>query len=429
MKADRRWLEWGKNLLIVLLTLSALYLLSMLPIVQDSGLLEFFSAQDSADGPSGGSGGVTLTAAALPASMVVSTDSGRYGVQYDPDGIDELFARFGPLLGEALTSAGDPETITESRWRSCLTGVGVCFDFVGDIPLSALGGWFGVGGQCGLDGSARRLLLSAGEEDQVRLCWRDVEDGLFYSCSTALTRALHLDPILEGYAGNGACFAFEDRALSALLDPYTLIADTENDGVQYAAATPVSGTSGADFVLSALSFSSQNHARGSGGEFYLDGSDRLQVGDDGTVTYQAVQGEKYPVSAAGSKATVAEVIEAARSLAQSTIGASCGEAQLYLISARAEENGWRVRFGYRLRGSAVYLYNEGWAAEFLIQQDYITDFTLHFRNYASIEETTLLLPIDRAAVMLPDLTDEPRELAIQYRDRGGQTVFPMWVAS
>ena len=38
----RRAVEWGKNLLIVLLTLSALLLLSQTPLVQDSGLTELF---------------------------------------------------------------------------------------------------------------------------------------------------------------------------------------------------------------------------------------------------------------------------------------------------------------------------------------------------------------------------------------------------
>ena len=88
----------------------------------------------------------------------------------------------------------------------------------------------------------------------------------------------------------------------------------------------------------------------------------------------------------------------------------------------------RVRFGYLLDGCAVYLGNEGWAAEFLIFGGYITQFTLRFRSYAANGERALLLPIDKAAAMLPDLTAQRRELVLQYQDSGGETLFPSWVA-
>ena len=86
-----------------------------------------------------------------------------------------------------------------------------------------------------------------------------------------------------------------------------------------------------------------------------------------------------------------------------------------------------MRFGYRLNGSAVYLYDEGWAAEFFIRGGYITDFTLHLRSYTAGESDVLLPPVGRAAVMLPDVTNETRELVIRYRDWGGTSVAPGWV--
>ena len=125
---------------------------------------------------------------------------------------------------------------------------------------------------------------------------------------------------------------------------------------------------------------------------------------------------------------MAEVIEAARQLAEGTMGTRCGQARLYLESVRETQDGYRVRFGYRLNGSAVWLYEEGWAAEFLIREGCISEFTMHFRAYSDSGEKALLLPMNQAAVILPGLTDEARELVIQYRDRGGETVSPGWVA-
>ena len=63
-----------------------------------------------------------------------------------------------------------------------------------------------------------------------------------------------------------------------------------------------------------------------------------------------------------------------------------------------------------------------------MQSGYIVDFVLRVRGYAADGESVLLLPIDRAAVLLPDLTEEKRELVLRYRDGGGQTAVPHWEA-
>ena len=175
-------------------------------------------------------------------------------------------------------------------------------------------------------------------------------------------------------------------------------------------------------MLEALAFSGPNHAPVSGGEVYLDNGDRLVVNDSGTVTYRAVQGEKYPVAAGNG-------VDEARALAEGTLGALAGEARLYLMSVKETEQGLRIRFGYLLDGCAVYLGGEGWAAEFWVRDGYITQYTLHFRSYAANGDTSLLLPIDMAAAMLPDLAQGRPELVIQYRDGGGQSVSPQWVAA
>lgn len=412
-----RWLERGKTLLIVLLTLSAGYLLTVL--MAESGLSGLLPGREPAEGPGNS---VTLTAATLPSSIVVTTDGGRYGIQYDQTRVDELFARLGPLLGDALVSAGQPQVISEQDWQVFLSGESICFDFAGDVPLFALGGWLSGAGKCSLKGSARRLLLCAGKGDGVLLCWQDADSGLFSSCATALTRDLHLAPVVGEYPANGAYFAYEDEVLSRSIRPYTLITE-EQAGAEYSVSNPLNSSNTA-VLLSALSFNDQNHTRISSGEVYLDDGDRLEVEDDGIVTYRNAQGEKYPVGNSAS-----EAIEAARKLAEGAVGALCGEAGLYLISARQEEDGFLVRFGYRLNGSAVQLHQEGWCAQFLIQDGYVAEFTLRLRSYAATGEEALLLPIDRAAAMLPALTEGRSELSIQYLDQGGDTVSPQWVAT
>ena len=420
MRDKRRWIEWGKDVLIVLLTLSAVYLLTMTPLVRDSGVLDLLSPRESPGaGPSEESGEMVM----LPARLAVTGEGGRYGVQYDEERLKELFPPLGALLGDALASAGTPQSITEGEWRRYLGETGVYFDFQGEVPLAALKRWL-QGPEAGSpSGSARRVLLCAGAEDQVLLCWQEAGSGQFFCCATALTQSLHLDPAAEGPTSNGAYFAFEDQALTRLLDPYTLITEGEQGREGYDASVPLTGGAGAAAVLEALDYSAQNHAPVSGGEVYLDGGDRLVVSANGTVTYRAAQPEKYPVGR-----DIADQVDGVRTLAERTLGALCGEAQLYLMSAREEGGALRVRFGYLLDGCAVRLGGEGWAAEFWVEDGYVTRFTLRFRCYTANGERALLLPIDKAAAMLPDLTDERRELVIQYRDGGGAAVSPDWVA-
>ena len=423
MKGKRRWLEPLKTLLIVLLSASAVYLMTMTPLIQDSGVLDLLRLGQSG---SQSSTAVTLTAAAKPSRMAVNSGSGRYGVQYDQDEVDELFARFGSLLGEALVSSGQSLRISEQQWQNYLRGAGIYFDFTGDIPLSALSGWLQREGLCSLNAAARRILLVDGGEDRVLLCYQDSGDGLFYACETGLSWQLHLEPTLSGITGNGAEFAFENESAENL-QPYTLMTNDSERRV-YASTTPLSPDGNVTWLLEALEYTGRNHASVSGGDLYLDGNDRLRILTGGQVIYDAAQGGKYPVAMAGTEMTAAEAIEAARELAEKTIGLQCGEAELYLESVHAAENGWRVRFGYRLDGSTVWLYDEGWAAEFYILDGYITEFTLWFRNYVSTGETALLLPMDSAMLMLPDLTEEACELILQYHDRGETTVEPVWVA-
>ncbi len=201
MRDKSRWIEWGKDGLILLLTLSAVCLLSMTPLVRDSGLLDLLSPKES---PGVGSSGAGPAEAMLPVRLAVTGEGGRCGVQYDEQRLEELFPPLGVLLGDALASAGEIRSLDEEEWRRCLGRDGVYFDFAGDVPLTALERWLQGPGSAGLTGAARRVLLCAGEGDQVLLCWQEEAGEQFFSCSTALTHALH--PHHRGRSGRrGVC--------------------------------------------------------------------------------------------------------------------------------------------------------------------------------------------------------------------------------
>lgn len=419
----KRWVELGKDAMILLLALSALYLLSMTPLVQDSGVLELLRPPEPAGN---GISGIAHTTAAAPVRIAVNTPSGRYGLQYDQAGLDEAFTRLNPLLGEALASAWEMKAVSENQWREYLSRPGIYFDFSGQVPLDALGDWLRGAGDCLLDGSAQRLLLAADGTDEVLLCWQDETGDRFYAASTALTQRLHLEPAMEEFAANGAYFAFEDSGMAQWLKPYTLVTEGQQAAKRYAVTNPLSSDEGTEALLAALSFSGRDHVAVSGGEAYLDGVDRLEIADGGTVVYRAARGEKYPVNEAKGAGGETEAIEAAWTLAERAIGSTCGEARLCLSDVELVGGNWRVCFSYRLDAAAVSVQNTGWAAEFWIQNGFVVKFTLQARCYTATGEEALLLPIDRAAALLPELTREKVELVIRYRDAGDGLVEPEW---
>lgn len=424
----RRWIEWGKDLLILLLTLSALALAYESPLVQGSGLRDLFHAPLS--DPAGATAPPSvLSAACSPAQMAVGGGNSMelYGVQYNQDAVDALFNTAGPLLGDALSEAGAPRSLTEFQWQSLLSGQCIYFDFASPIPLAVLCSWLSGGNSGSLTDSARRILLAPGRDGAILLCYREGENGSFFQCDTTLNAELLLSPITESIAPNGAFFAFEDDSLPDVVDPYTLFADEGARSWVYASATPplLSDSALTGQLMSALSFSDQNQAATSEGMLYVDGDDTLRLSGSGQVTYSASSLGKYPAGEGLNGA-----VEAAWSLAEAALGAVDGDARLYLISAQpgdGSQDAYTVTFGYILNGSLVYLYDQGWAAQFQIQNGYIHRFTLYLRTYTSTGQQALLLPADKACAALTVLSDQPRELTVQYHDNGGGQTLPDWI--
>lgn len=424
--------EWVKNLLLVLLSLSAVFLFTLSPLYLNSPLRgwtgRIFPGKEGAS-----SAPVALTAAARPARIAVTNAAGRYGVQYDTGASDALFDQTGVLLGEALGSAGAAVPLTEDQWRSALGAEGIYFDFTGSIPFSALAGWLQGEENSGvLTGDVRRLLLAPGEDGKVWLYYQDAwEPERFFACPTALNAEAHLTPVASAFAPNGARFAFEEASLEHCY-PYTLITDNLSEAAVYSAASPATalGGAGLDAALSGLSFSGAlvTSYTVDGATVYRTGEDTLLVSREGSLTYHGVDGSLYPVASAGEVPTLAEMIETTRQLLAAAVEPLCGDARLYLISARQEGESTLITYGYSLGGALVWTGNDGWAAEFRLTGALLTGFTLNLRSYTAQEGSTPLLPAHLAAAAMTALDARGSELLLVYRDGGGDTVCAAWVA-
>lgn len=424
--------EWVKNLLIVGLSLSGLYLFSLSPLYLNSPMrnwtlpaLEQKIQREEA--PS------ILTTAAQPARLAITNSAGRYGVEYDSEAMDEAFGLVSALLGEALGTAEMATPISEERWQAALLAPGIYFDFAGDIPFSALAGWIpGDRANPLLTANTRRVVISLPDPSHsaVQLFYQDTATGLFHSCTTRLSSSSYLIPVVDSFTPNGALFAFEDPAYQACA-PYTLITQTPQLG-EYAAA-PVLAAETEDTlsqILSALSFSgpSVNSFDGSDGTVYLAGQDTLQITRTGVIHYTG--SERYPVSAAGVLPTTADYLEVARQLTSAALEPLCGSAQLALSSVRAENGQTTITYVYRLEGADLWLGNEGYAAQFLFREGVLTNFTMTPRSYSPTGNDFLVIPPLQASAMLGALANDPKELQLIYRDPGTDscTITAGWTA-
>lgn len=429
--SKHRLIEWLKTLLIIALTGSAVWLLTLSPLYIGSPLEErvneLFAREEEQTETKR-----TLTAAARPLAAAVVGTEGRCGVQYNSAGVNEVFEGFASLLGGALNAGTRPEAIREARWKEALEDVGIYFDFGNPVPLTALADWLrNEEGETLLTGSARRIVLAEGDgENDVRLFWQDTENDAFYSCATELDRKLQLIPSVSGWMPNAAFFAFEDERYRSCA-PYTLITDAENPAVyQETVSLTAANTANVQQVLEGLSYSFTSGASYaiSGGTRYTDGINNFQLTDTGELTYHAAEPYFLAATADTAAAEITQCIETARQLAENTVGKLCGEAKLVLASVTEEEGTLEITFGYDLDGIPVFLAPEGWAAQFRMREGAVTEFTLYFRSFTDTGETTALLPELQAAAALDALDPKGNELILAYYDLGTAALSAGWIA-
>lgn len=426
-KGRTRLIEWGKNLLIVLLAASALYLLGQNRffggITEEISSFLDRSAADSTEQLQ------TQTTSDIihPFRMTVNLGQGqRYGVQYDPERMDEAYSSVSTLLFEALSSAGEPQRSTEARWRSQLTGSGIYMDFYYPVSLSLLSGQMGAEQSNGaLSGTARRLCLSANQNGGLSLFYINEEDGMVYSCETTLSQTIHLDPVLEGWTPNGALFAFEVPGMENIA-PYALLTSAPRP-LRYRAGNPLlADDDRVAQLLDALSFRSRGTQLDPAvGGALVEGNDSLRLLETGVLTFHTIGSDEYRFVLGDN--TLQSALNYTQELANATVGVWCGAAGLCLAGVEEGPDGVEILFQYCLDGVPVELPGGNAAARFMVQNGAVTDFSLYFRTFSATEDVTLVLPELQAAAVLGDKAGQENELTLLYQDQGGEITDAAWI--
>ena len=419
----RRVIEAGKNLLIVGLTCSALWLASQSPLLgQLPGVLEGNLPEQTQTGEQVGQSG----SVAVPLRMAVMNAGGCCAVQYTEQ-LQSLFSRVAPVLGEVLSAAGAPEQVDRARWEAALiTAPGAYFDFQTGVPFPVLTGWLSDRSNPQLSDAARHILLSGGEQG-VQLYYRSARDGEFYVCSAPSVNADYLKTITEQEEANGAIFAYQSIHYEQIAPDTLIDAQTPTPRVFSIARPSVQEDGRLEELLERLSFPVGITAvyETPEGLRARSGNDTLSILNNGTVVY-AGEEDRYGV-VPGESAQVSAV-ESARELVCGVLEPWCGQARVYLSGIEeVGQDSWLICFGYALDNIPVRVGEGGYAARVLVKQGYIRELELRLRTYTALDSTTLLLPARQAAAILADGDRQGSALELCYQE-SGDTAVAGWVA-
>jgi len=425
-KGRSRLVEWGKSLLIVLLAISALYLLGQTQLagkIEDSvqGLFDR-NTSSKQEKPISQTSSMKLN----PMRLAVFQDGRRFGVQYDKTEADAAFSTLSTLLSEALSSAGVPEKISEVDWRNALCSTGIYVDFLYTLPMNILARQLGDGQENpALSGSARRICLAADGED-VSLFYKDETDGAYYASKTTLSRSFHLDAAVSDWVPNGALFAFEVPNMD-ILEPYTLLTETPQPAVCAAENPLLTDSTRVQELLTALTFTSQYEELDpvQGGQI-VEGNDTLRLSEDGVITFHTIDDSdsRFILSEHDVRNTVAYV----QTIVEATAGKWCGQADICLAKVEETAEKTIITFQYCINGIPVVQPGMGAAAQFSVASGVITDFSLRLRTYSQTGENSLVLPEVQATAAMEAMNKKGKELVLIYQDTGAELMHAVWTA-
>ncbi len=419
MTTRRRLIEWGKNILIVLLACSAVVLAVMASAddLSGSGTLLGRVKQWIGTGDTAGASGTDAReqAAALPVQVSVQSPAGRYSALYDDAALSDAYARFGGLLGQALESAGSAQRSSMSAVREALTQPSVYFAYPGAVPLTALARWL----DASYDGDDQAAWFALSIRSDSVLLYFGGEAGVSV-CKTYL-QAERLTRELSRSRPDGTVFAFEQTEFSAL-EPLTLLDPAGVYPVRALTAESAWSDSFVSATASGLGFNPYGdgyYTESDGTLVFSESACTLRLGTDGRIflTNQSPDDARF----AGAGDSLAQQIETARALLSRLTDGRTGEAALYLTKAETDGGLTRLTFEYFVGGIPVDL-TDGPAAAVTLSGAVITELSVRVRAYETGAAAGDLLPVHQAAA----LTKTGR-LRVGYADSGDSTPGVGWM--
>ena len=419
---SKRTVNRLQNLVLVALSLSALFLLSRIPLFGGkwANQVHAFLTSPAAVQEEQNA---NLSSALAAVHIVVTSDSeyGRYSQLYTP--VDSaLFQQVGPLFQEALGSASEVGATADKTLQEALSTPSIYIDLTTELPLEAVAAWLGE--ETPYNRSVRAMALTTEESDSAVL-YLYSGDGSIFRYYTALPLSAVQDAAAQ-CAPNSGAFGFESNYTT--LAPYTVLTTQAVSAPVVQAALPTGYSS--YNLLTALDFNAHTGFRyqeSSGAEVITESPRTLRLDPDGTVSYSGSEdaaSSLYRVAFSGEEPTTVDALQSGLQLAAVLTG-STGASSLYLRSIDATDTGWQLSFGYQAAGFPVFFPDGEEALTITITGRTIVSFTYRCRTYTALEENSALLPTTMAIAIAS--LHPGSGLSLGYIDNGNDTLSAFWL--
>lgn len=419
---SKRTVNRLQNLALAVLSLSALFLLSRIPLFGGkwANQVHAFLTSPAAVQEEQNA---NLSSALAAVHIVVTSDSeyGRYSQLYTP--VDStLFQQVGPLFQEALGSASEVGATADKTLQEALSTPSIYIDLTTELPLEAVAAWLGE--ETPYNRSVHAMALTTEESDSAVL-YLYSGDGSIFRYYTALPLSAVQDAAAL-CAPNSGAFAFESNYTT--LAPYTVLTSQAVSAPVVQAALPTGYSS--YNLLTALDFNAHTGFRyqeSSGAEVITESPRTLRLDPDGTVSYSGSEdaaSSLYRVAFSGEKPTTVDALQSGLQLAAVLTG-STGASSLYLRSIDATDTGWQLSFGYQAAGFPVFFPDGEEALTITITGRTIVSFTYRCRTYTSLEENSSLLPTTMAIAIAS--LHPGSGLSLGYIDNSSDTLSAFWL--
>ncbi len=386
----RKALEITKTILIVLLLLSALFLL------RENGYISFNSRRKNVDD---GSEGISHSIESSnyinfysPTSLCVCLGAkGSYGLIYNDSEISDIAGKYSALVGEALGTAENVQDVDISKLREYLDGVGVYFGFAAELPLDCIADALGTNSSEELSGiSTEFLYLFCGLDSNASLIFGNENNAKI--ARTSLPNSLII-AINNLFLPNSVAFSFSYSEYEGM-SPFILIEEDLSEIYSYSYKSAYSsGFNRVGFLDSfgMNSVTASDYTDREGAFAFIDNGKDLRITTN-SISFKDVAEDSE------SDLSVYQQIRYAAYIVDKSVIPYIGDASVRLTSVSGDIRNLTVSFSYFINGMSVSgTGNNSITAHF--DNGRLSSFNAYVLNFANTNEIVKLLPMSKSAAI------------------------------
>ncbi len=418
----RTYIERIKTFALIVLTITAVLLIRQVAIYDAWGRQDTFHTGNPVPSSTGAHRIVRLEA------LAVQSSAGRVGIQYAQEDLSALQdAGLTAVLQESLEAMDNLQNSTMTAWASQITSTNpwVYFDFGARYVMDTLAQCLGVNLRYP-SGEALTACLLAEEKGKLWLYTHNEYTGEVRRATVHGNGGLEakLPPLPSP---NGLRFALEaEGSLFAVLAPMTMLSPSLEAYPVYVQSNPLADLTetARESLLHALSFNAQavSYYDSADGLVIREGQRTLRLLSEGGLHYHDQAGTSGYFFAPDQ----AVLLQNLQDLLVQLLQEHAPNVTPYYQDSVETAGGTLVRFDYHLNGVAV----QGFGAEFLVQQQVITDFTIYLHGYTQTETQKTPLPLAQTAAAISNTGRIHVPLRLRYlQAEAGADFVPMWIVT